>query len=254
MSEYLEKFKFNGQRVRVVLKNDEPWFVAKDVCDVLGTRAKDIRQILNAKHIDTIMADTIGLNGRGHGGGMLIISEAGLYNLILKSRKPEAEAFQDWVTEDVLPSIRKTGAYMTDDTLDAAHNDPALMNSIIDQLIENRMRMRALEQERDNAIINCNAAITACNNALDQRDIAIRQRGLISRHREATALQRNSVLARQINTLARMKLEIEDELDALKPRAERYDQWRSNISSGLRRHYRGDDDNDDLIPILDYWM
>ncbi|NET30641.1 MAG: hypothetical protein F6K19_01380 [Cyanothece sp. SIO1E1] len=93
--------------IRVLHKNDETlWFVAKDVCDVLGTLTKHLPAILDEdeRGVDTI--DTPGGKQK-----MTIISESGFYGLVVKSRKPIAIPFRKWVTNEVLPSIRKTGYY-----------------------------------------------------------------------------------------------------------------------------------------------
>ena len=93
--------------VRVVMQGGEPWFVAKDVCECL--------ELTNtAQTISYLDDDEKGITTNDTPGGkqeMSIISEAGLYSLILRSRKPEAKAFKRWVTHDILPSIRKTGGY-----------------------------------------------------------------------------------------------------------------------------------------------
>ena len=93
--------------VRVVMHNGEPWFVANDVCDCL--------ELTNtAQTISYLDDDEKGVTTNYTPGGkqeMSMISEAGLYSLILRSRKPEAKAFKRWVTHDILPSIRKTGSY-----------------------------------------------------------------------------------------------------------------------------------------------
>lgn len=98
--------------VRAVVKDGEPWFVAKDVCDALELRTDNLRAILEEDEIDTVNPYTIGVAQNG-GRAPLIINESGLYSLILRSRKPEAKKFKKWVTAEVLPSIRKTGGYMT---------------------------------------------------------------------------------------------------------------------------------------------
>lgn len=121
--------------VRVVVICDEYWFVAKDVCEALGLRTDNLRTILDADEVGELPGKPaieanpyiIGVDSAGGSAGSdnvqtrsnggrtpLIISEPGLYSLILKSRKPEAKAFKRWVTHDVLPAIRKTGAYGLD--------------------------------------------------------------------------------------------------------------------------------------------
>lgn len=91
-------------------EDGEPWFVAKDVCDALGIRTDTVRTILDDDEVREIPnPNSIGVT---HGRAPLIVSEAGLYSLVLKSRKPEAKRFKRWVTHDVLPAIRRDGGYM----------------------------------------------------------------------------------------------------------------------------------------------
>ena len=100
---------YKNSPIRIVTKDGEPWFVAKDVCKVL-----EITKVDSA--IRNLDADEKGAHTVSTPGGnqeMTIVSEAGLYSLILRSRKPEAKAFKRWVTHEVLPSIRKTGAYLS---------------------------------------------------------------------------------------------------------------------------------------------
>ena len=153
MSEVIQKFVFaNANEVRVVMRNNEPWFVAKDVCDILGTRSDTVRQIAGNKRVMSINPNSIGDNGRGHGKDILIVNEAGLYKLVLAGRKKEAVKFQDWVVEEVLPSIRKHGVYMTDRTLDIIKDDPAYIYRIAEMLVEEKQQRELAESERDEAI------------------------------------------------------------------------------------------------------
>lgn len=93
--------------IRVADKNGEPWFVAKDVCEILGVaNSRDAVGNLEEDEKGVVITDTLG--GKQE---VSIISESGLYSLIFKSRKPEAKAFSKWVRSEVLPSIRKTGSY-----------------------------------------------------------------------------------------------------------------------------------------------
>jgi prophage antirepressor-like protein len=108
MSTDIIPFCFEAQSVRVVSNNGDPWFVAKDVCEILGY--KNPRQVLST-HLDedekgVQILDTLGGNQE-----LVVISESGLYALIFKSRKPEAKKFRKWVTSEVLPAIRRTGSY-----------------------------------------------------------------------------------------------------------------------------------------------
>lgn len=90
-------------------EDGEPWFVAKDVCDALGIRTDTVRTILDDDEVRETNPNSIGVAG---GRNPLIVSEAGLYSLILKSRKPEAKRFKRWVTHEVLPALRRDGAYV----------------------------------------------------------------------------------------------------------------------------------------------
>ncbi len=98
--------------VRVIEYGGEPWFVARDVCAVLGTETRDLPDILEHDEqrpiVDIIhtLNDSTGLRRDSR-----IISEPGLYSLVLRSRKPEAKAFKRWIVHEVIPSIRRTGGY-----------------------------------------------------------------------------------------------------------------------------------------------
>lgn len=110
MNNEIQKFDFKGAPLRTLTdKAGEPWFVAKDVCDILGTDTRDLHKILESDEITNVDSIRIAQNG---GKAPLIISEPGLYRLVMKSRKPEAKEFQRWVTHEVLPQIRKTGGYI----------------------------------------------------------------------------------------------------------------------------------------------
>ena len=87
----------------------EPWFVAKDVCDALGIATNHLREEGRGLDEDEVLSLP---NWEGKGSAPLIVSEPGFYKLVMRSRKPEAKAFQRWVTHEVLPSIRKRGGYM----------------------------------------------------------------------------------------------------------------------------------------------
>ncbi len=103
----LQLFSFNDQLVRVISVNGDPWFVAQDVCSILDLgNVSQACKPLKAREKDLYNNDTLG--GKQD---VVIISESGLYRLTMKSRKPQAEPFQDWVCEEILPSIRKTGKY-----------------------------------------------------------------------------------------------------------------------------------------------
>lgn len=103
----LNTFEFlPGVTLRVVEIDGDPWFVAKDVCDELGTDTKDVRANLDSDEVCTTSLP--GQRGRAP----LAVSESGFYALVMKSRKPSAKAFRKWVTSVVLPAIRRDGSYI----------------------------------------------------------------------------------------------------------------------------------------------
>lgn len=108
MKNNIVAFNYEEQQVRTIEKNSEPWFVGKDVADILGytNTAKAIRD-----HVDDEdkLTERIVLSGQNR--EVIIINESGLYSLILSSKLPTARAFKRWVTSEVLPAIRKTGEY-----------------------------------------------------------------------------------------------------------------------------------------------
>ena len=108
MNNEIQVFNYNDREVRTVQKDGEPWFVLKDVCEVLGLGSPH-------KVADRLEPDEKGRNQIPTLGGnqeTWVINESGLYAVILRSDKPEAKPFRKWVTSEVLPSIRKNGGYI----------------------------------------------------------------------------------------------------------------------------------------------
>ena len=107
-----EIFNFHGQEVRTLTIDNEPWFVGKDVADILGySKARNAI----ALHVDEEDALKQGIPTSGGTQDMLIINESGLYSLILSSKLPQAKEFKRWVTSEVLPAIRKQGGFIRED-------------------------------------------------------------------------------------------------------------------------------------------
>ena len=127
-------------KVRTLNLNGEPWFVAADVCKALelGNPSMTVERLDDdEKGISTI--DTLGGKQR-----MAIINEPGLYSLVITSRKPEAKAFKRWITHEVIPAIRKHGAYMTDSLLDALEAHPEAVPEYLNRLRSENARNREL--------------------------------------------------------------------------------------------------------------
>lgn len=135
----LKIFNFKDLQVRTVLVENEPWFVAKDVCDVLGLTNATVS-------VDRLDEDEVAkFNLGGLAGETNIINEYGLYSLVLGSRKPEAKEFKRWITHEVIPSIRKHGAYMTPATLEEAILNPDFGIRLLTSLKEEREARKVLE-------------------------------------------------------------------------------------------------------------
>ena len=130
-------------QVRVVDVDGEPWFVARDVCECL--------ELGNPRtSIALLDEDEKGVHTMDTPGGaqeMSIVSEAGLYSLILRSRKPEAKAFKRWITHEVLPAIRKHGGYLTPAKLEEALTDPDTIIRLATNLKAEREKRQALEAQ-----------------------------------------------------------------------------------------------------------
>lgn len=136
-------FAYGDQQVRVVTRDGEPWFVAADIAKTLGYRiAPDMVRSLDEDEKGTQIVRTPG----GHQ-QMTIISEAGLYSAIMRSRVEGAQAFKRWVTHDVLPSIRKRGGYLTPEAAEKALTDPDFIIRLATSLKEERARRQAAEAQ-----------------------------------------------------------------------------------------------------------
>ena len=104
----LDLFHFKGRQVRTIQLDGEPWFVAADVCDVLGLNNPS--QALS--YLDRDERRLITNEAWRTNGNMAIVSEPGLYSLVLRSRRPEAKGFRRWIAHEVIPALRQTGGYL----------------------------------------------------------------------------------------------------------------------------------------------
>lgn len=145
----VQLYSFDGNQVRTLTdEQGEPWFVAKDVCDILGiTNSRDAMSSLDDDEKGVANTDTPG--GRQN---VSIVSEPGLYVLIGKSRKPEAKTFRRWVNHEVLPSIRRHGVYATDDVIDKVLGNPDFGIRLLSELKDERAKRldaeRTIEAQR----------------------------------------------------------------------------------------------------------
>ena len=154
--------------IRVLEVNNEPWFVGKDVAEVLGY--SEPRSVV-AKKVD---AEDKGVSKMATASGtqeMTIINESGLYSLILSSKLPNAKKFKRWVTSEVLPSIRKHGAYMTEDTIEKALTSPDFLIQLATKLKEEQEKSKQLKDklEKNSKMLN---QISVSKNSLLVREVA----------------------------------------------------------------------------------
>lgn len=126
-------------KVRTLVKDGEPWFVASDVCECLGLANPTVS-------VNRLDYDERAKFNLGRQGWVNIVNEYGLYNLVLGSRKPEAKNFKRWVTHEVLPAIRKHGGYLTPDKVEEILTNPDSIIRLATQLKEERAKREAAEK------------------------------------------------------------------------------------------------------------
>ena len=155
----LKIFNYEDNEVRTTVKDGEVWWVLKDVCDVLGlSNSRKVAERLDDDEKGVTLSDTLGGTQK-----ITIINEAGLYKVILRSDKPEAKKFMHWVTHEVLPSIRKHGAYITSAKMEELMNDPDTWVKLIRTLQQERREKELLQNqiEKDKPKIIFSDAVSA---------------------------------------------------------------------------------------------
>ena len=146
-------------QIRTMEKNGQPWFVAVDVCRALelGNNRKAVSRLDDDEKMTVTSSDSHS-GQRGGAQMMTLVNELGLYTLVLGSRKPEAKAFKRWITHEVIPSIRKTGAYQMGAELDQLRAKNEELDKVISLLSKNKARLNDLCRERDEAKKYCRDA------------------------------------------------------------------------------------------------
>ncbi|MCI0374945.1 phage antirepressor [Lacticaseibacillus paracasei] len=142
----LQEFNFQGNQLRTVMIDSEPFFVGKDAATAIGysNTRKAIRDHVKAKYQrEERIVTPFGTQT------MTVISEPGLYQLASESKLPSAGPFQDWVYEEVLPSIRKHGAYMTPETIEKAIYNPDFIINLATQLKDEQAKTAALTADNE---------------------------------------------------------------------------------------------------------
>lgn len=144
MNNKIETFKSERfGNIRIILLNEEPWFVGKDIAVILGysNPQKAVRDHVDLE--DRTVNESFTVNGTA----VTLINESGLYSLTISSKLPDARAFKRWITHEVLPIIRKTGGYMTEPLLQRIQQDPAVIYEFANALLAEKKRSTALATE-----------------------------------------------------------------------------------------------------------
>ena len=191
-------FNYNSVEVRTIQKDGEPWFVLKDVCNVLHIgNSRDVVARLDQDEKGVGQIATLG--GKQE---MTIINESGLYNVILRSDKPEAKPFRKWVTSEVLPTIRRHGMYATPDTVEKMLADPDTTIKLLETIKQERAARMALEAkaEADKPKVLFADAVSASHTSILVGDLAklLRQNGVeIGQNRLFSFLREKGYLCSQ---------------------------------------------------------
>lgn len=138
-------FEYNAKKVRTTIESGEPWFVAKDVCDILDLgNSRMALERLDDDEKGVSLIDTPGGMQQ-----MQVVNESGLYALILGSRKKEAKDFKRWITHEVIPSIRKHGGYLTPQKIEEVLSNPDTIIRLATELKQERQRRLELEPKAE---------------------------------------------------------------------------------------------------------
>lgn len=189
---------FNNQefgQVRITVINGSPWFVIKDVCECLGiAKHRDAFSRLDGDERGSVEVDTLGGAQQ-----MAAVNEYGLYNLVLSSRKPTAKDFKRWITHEVIPAIRKHGAYMTNETLEQALTSPDFLIRLATELKTEQEARRTAEQkiEADRPKVLFADSVTASHGSILVGELAklLNQNGIdIGQNRLFVWLRENGYL------------------------------------------------------------
>ncbi len=170
----LSLFEFEGKQLRVIALDGQPWFVAKDVCDSLGIgnvslavngreRKREDGTTYWSGGLDDDEKGVVTVNTPGGDQELLGVSESGLYNLVFQSTKPEAKEFKRWVTHEVIPSIRKTGAY-------AMPQQPVALEDLIILQAQSVKDLKVKVAEIEARTIKSEETVAAISETLLKRD------------------------------------------------------------------------------------
>ena len=144
----LQEFNFKGNNVRTVQIDNQPYFVGKDVAEILGyINSRDaVSEHVDEEDKKVLTSQNVTLENMPNR-GLISINESGLYSLILSSKLPTAKEFKRWVTSEVLPTIRNNGAYLTDSAIEQTLTDPDFLIKLATQLKTEREGRLIAEQQ-----------------------------------------------------------------------------------------------------------
>lgn len=189
----LQTFSFENQQVRTIEIGNEPWFIGKDIAEILGYErpTKAIQDHVDEE--DKLMSQ---IRTSGQNRNMVVINESGLYSLILSSKLPNAKKFKHWVTKEVLPTIRKHGAYLTDQkAYDITHNPNSLADLLLQAGEQLKQKELIIKEMQPKALFA--DAVTASHTSILVGDLAklIKQNGYdIGQNRLFKWLKQNGYL------------------------------------------------------------
>jgi anti-repressor protein len=176
MDQLQKLFDFRGQQLRVVQQNNEPWFVVPDVCKILDLSNPSM--VMQRLEEDERSKFNLGRQGVTN-----IVNESGLYEMIFASRKVEAKIFRKWVKQEVLPSIRKHGAYLTSETIEKVITSPDFLIQLATNLKEEQEARRLAENKllKQQPLVRFAEACMATNKSMLVRELAklISKEGLL---------------------------------------------------------------------------
>ena len=173
MTNEIQICNFNGNDIRVIDKDGQPWWVAKDVCDILElTDARKSVELLDEDERNIIPV----MDSLGRPQNTYVVNEPGVYSLVLRSRKPEAKAFKRWITHEVIPAIRKHGLYAAPATVDEILTNPDTFIKLLQEIKAEREKSAelSLQNARQAQIIH------ELKPKADYTDRILQNRGLVT--------------------------------------------------------------------------
>jgi prophage antirepressor-like protein/phage antirepressor YoqD-like protein len=226
-------------KVRSILIDGAPWFIGKEIADILGY--SNTRDALSV-HVDCDDKNTVVIHDGIRGNpNKTVINESGLYSLILSSKLPQAKSFKRWVTSEVLPSIRKHGAYATDDVLTNMVSTPGFTEALLEALAEENAKnlllkgqvkglvskLCNLEDEVD-ALAGENLFLVSRSAALEAEKTTLEAKNIKLEKRDDYLSEKISVLVEVTDNLGQALDMYEKEIKVLSPKAQYFEKILSN--------------------------